>query len=61
MTRAWSVEVRREDQMNINKFSACNRKMQEQSSGEAVLKQDLQNLQDATDKLRLDCIYLKSG
>ena len=47
------VEVRREDQMNINKFSACNRKMQELSSEEAVLKQDLQNLQDATDELLL--------
>ena len=47
------VEVRREDQMNINKFSACNRAMQELTSEEAVLKQDLQNLQDATDELLL--------
>lgn len=47
------VEVRREDQQRINKFSACNRKVQELSADESTLKQDLQNLQDATDELLL--------
>lgn len=47
------VEVRREDQQRINKFSACNRQMQELSVEEKTLKEDLQNLQDATDELLL--------
>jgi prefoldin subunit 4 len=47
------VEVRREDQQRINEFSACNRTMQEFNAEEAVLKTDLQNLQDATDELLL--------
>jgi prefoldin subunit 4 len=47
------VEVRREDQQRINKFSACNRQMQELTADESTLKQDLQNLQDATDELLL--------
>ena len=47
------VEVRREDQQRINKFSACNRQMQELSGEEKTLKEDLQNLQDATDELLL--------
>ena len=47
------VEVRREDQQRINKFSACNRQMQELSDEEKTLKEDLQNLQDATDELLL--------
>jgi chaperonin cofactor prefoldin len=47
------VEVRREDQQRINKFSACNRQMQELNGEESTLKQDLQNLQDATDELLL--------
>ena len=44
------VEVRREDQQRINKFSACNRQLQELNGEESTLKQDLQNLQDATDE-----------
>ena len=47
------VEVRREDQQRINKFSACNRQLQELTSDEKQLKEDLQNLQDATDELLL--------
>lgn len=47
------VEVRREDQQRINKFSACNRQLQELTSDEKKLKEDLQNLQDATDELLL--------
>lgn len=47
------VEVRREDQQRINQFSACNRQMQELTDDENKLKEELQNLQDATDELLL--------
>ena len=47
------VEVRREDQMNINKFSALNRKLQEIAAEDETNKKDLQDLQDAADEMLL--------
>eukprot|EP00614_Pseudopedinella_elastica_P006556 CAMPEP_0172588624 /NCGR_PEP_ID=MMETSP1068-20121228/7503_1 /TAXON_ID=35684 /ORGANISM="Pseudopedinella elastica, Strain CCMP716" /LENGTH=125 /DNA_ID=CAMNT_0013384009 /DNA_START=49 /DNA_END=426 /DNA_ORIENTATION=+ len=57
------VEVRYEDQMNINEFGKLNNRLHEVQSDLKVVKERLETLEDATTELMMggDTVRLKMG
>jgi len=59
------VEVRREDQLQINEFGRLNAKLHEKREDSALLKKQIEELEDATTELAMsedeDCVKLMLG